>query len=121
MAVLALQTILTIKTTECITCGCVIGMSETLYDERLRDHRVYSCPNGHEQHFTAKSDRDKLAEEQARHQSTLARLNEANAVRERLQRKLKRAHKGVCPECNRSFANLAAHMKCKGTNISDGT
>ncbi len=113
MAILALQTVLRIKTTECITCGCTIGMSETLYDERLRDHHTYHCPNGHSQHFTAKTDAERLEEEQARHRNTLARLNEANHIRERMQRKLSRVQKGVCPECKRTFPNLAAHMKCK--------
>jgi len=29
------------------------------------------------------------------------------------QRKLKRVHRGVCPDCNRSFENLARHMHTK--------
>ena len=113
MTILALQTTLTIKTTDCFECGCTIGMTEGFYDNRLRDHRAFYCPNGHGQHFTEKSDRERLDEEKQRHQATLARLNEANIEREQMTRKLKRVHKGVCPECKRSFPNLAAHMKCK--------
>ena len=117
MAELALQTVLRIKTTVCITCGCVIGMQDGYYDRRAEDHRDFHCPNGHKQHFVDESDAEKnarlLREEQARHARTLARENEERAAKEKLARKLKRVTRGVCPECNRAFENLARHMACK--------
>lgn len=117
MAELSLATVLRIKTTNCISCGCVIGMQDVLYDERLRDHRFFHCPNGHSQHFVGESDEEKakrqLREEQTRHQRTIARENEERAARERAERKLKRVNSGVCPECKRTFPNLARHMACK--------
>ena len=117
MAELALQTTLHIKTTHCIQCGCIIGMEREFYDCRLNDHAVFYCQNGHGQNFMAESDWDKgqrlLREEQARHARTLTRENEERLAKERLERQLKRVGRGVCPECNRSFQNLARHMACK--------
>lgn len=117
MAELSLATVLQIKTTTCITCGCVIGLEGIYYDERLKDHRTYHCPNGHTQHFTGESDEERakrlLREEQARHQRTLERANRIEAEKNKLERKLKRVDKGVCPQCNRTFANLTRHMSCK--------
>lgn len=117
MAELALQTVLRIKTTTCITCGVVIGLTQEYYDERIKDHRGYHCPNGHSQHFTAESAAElakrMLKEEQARHARTLSRENEERTAKEKLERKLKRVNRGVCPECNRTFQNLARHMECK--------
>lgn len=124
MAVLSLQTYLTIKTTTCITCGCVIGMQDELYDQRLRDHKGYYCPNGHSQHFTSESDVEKaerlLREEKVRHQRTLERENEERAAKEKIERKLKRVGRGVCPDCNRTFQNLARHMTCKHSKPAHG-
>lgn len=117
MAELSLQTVLRFKTTNCITCGVVIAMVDEFYDRRLHDHRNYFCPSGHSQHFTSESEAEKnarlLREEQARHQRTLQRANEEQAAKDKLARKLKRVGRGVCPECNRTFNNLARHMHCK--------
>jgi HPt (histidine-containing phosphotransfer) domain-containing protein len=117
MAELALQTVLRIKTTVCITCGCVIGMQDEYYDRRLDDHKNFHCPNGHSQYFSGESEAEKNARllrlEQQRHQATLERANEDRAAKEKLERKLKRVGRGTCPECNRSFQNLARHMHCK--------
>lgn len=117
MAELSLATVLRIKTMSCITCGCVIGLEDGYYDERLKDHRNFHCPNGHTQYFAAESEEERakrlLKEEQARHQRTLERANQIEAEKAKLERKLKRVDSGVCPKCNRTFANLARHMTCK--------
>lgn len=92
-------------------------MDSEFYTYRLRDHQSFYCPNGHAQIFTAESDVDTanrlLVEEKARHARTLARENEERLCKEKAERKLKRVQRGVCPECNRTFANLARHMDCK--------
>lgn len=117
MAVLALTTVLRIKTTTCCVCGCVVAMQDTLYDERLNDHSWFYCPNGHSQHFTAETEAEKnarlLREEQERHKSTLARENDLIQAKNKMERKLRRVDNGVCPDCKRTFQNLARHMACK--------
>jgi len=108
-----------IVTEECCKCGIIYGMTNYFKAERQKDHAGFYCPNGHEQVYTSESDAEKnarlLREEQARHARTLQRENEERAAREKAERKLKRVGRGVCPECNRSFQNLARHMACKHT------
>ena len=106
-----------IITEECCSCGVIFGLTDYFKKERLKDHRLFYCPNGHNQHYTAESEAEKnarlLREEQVRHQRTIARENEERAAREKAERKLKRVGRGVCPDCNRTFQNLARHMACK--------
>lgn len=108
-------------TEECIRCGVVFGITTAMKRERVQDHENFYCPNGHGQRYTSETDAEKnarlLCEEQARHQRTLARANAAEAEQARVvaekakvERKLKRVGRGVCPCCNRTFPNLARHM-----------
>lgn len=117
-----------IKWTTCASCGCVIAMESTHYDELVKSHRRFYCPNGHEQWFTGKSDAEKLRDELARekhrteqaradaeHQRSLklaAERREA-AKKGQITRIKNRVSSGVCPCCNRYFANLHRHMKGK--------
>jgi hypothetical protein len=102
---------------ECCACGVVFGITSQLKQQRLDDHRTFHCPNGHQQHYTGESDAEKnarlLREEQARHARTIARANEADAARLKAERKLKRAARGVCTCCNRTFRDLQRHMATK--------
>lgn len=104
-------------TEECCHCGVIFGLTTQLRDERIKDHRGFYCPNGHSQSFVGETEAEKnarlLREEQARHARTIARLNEEQAAKTKAERKLKRVGRGVCPECNRTFGNLARHMACK--------
>ena len=104
-------------TEECCSCGTIFGLTDFFMKEARKDHRWFYCPNGHRQHYTSETEAEKnarlLREEQTRHQRTLQRENEERAAREKAERKLKRVANGVCPECKRSFANLARHMACK--------
>jgi hypothetical protein len=107
----------TIETETCFQCGCVFGMSSEFRRHRLDKHDTFYCPAGHSQHYIGKSEAQKLREEldaeRDRKLSALARANEAEAREAKVLRKLKRVSRGVCPECNRSFDNLARHMACK--------
>jgi hypothetical protein len=115
-----------IVTEECPSCGVIFGLTSQHRDERVKDHRLFYCTNGHSQHYTGESEAEKnarlLREEQARHQRTIARENEERMAKEKLARKLKRVDRGVCPECNRTFTNLARHMHCKhgGADLTFG-
>lgn len=114
---LSLAYSVTVESVQCISCGVIFGIPSDLNTQRKRDHKLFYCPNGHSQYFPGESDVEKaerlLKEEQARHQRTIARENDERVAREKAERKLKRVAKGVCPECKRSFPNLARHMACK--------
>lgn len=101
----------------CCKCGLPFAAPGDFFQFRRNDHEMFYCPTGHPQHFTAESEaeklRDELAAEKNRKLEVLARLNESEAAKAKAERKLKRVGRGVCPDCNRTFANLAKHMNCK--------
>jgi hypothetical protein len=103
-------------TEQCCNCSVWFAMPSGL-NERLRENGgLFYCPNGHSQHYTksrVKMLEEQVSAEQRRTQAALARENELRAEKAKLERKLKRVDRGVCPQCNRTFSNLARHMACK--------
>jgi hypothetical protein len=115
-------------TQECCTCHVLFAMTDEMNDERLRDHRSFYCPNGHSQSYTGKSAEQKLREKLTAEQERIVRLNSrldqeraaaehernrANGYKGALTKTKKRVANGACPNCNRHFPNLEAHMKTK--------
>lgn len=117
MARVSLAYTLQLESCECANCGTVFGMNPHLESQLRRSHSTFYCPSGHHNYFPGESEEEKakrlLKEEQDRHARTLARENEEREAKLKLERKLKRVGNGVCPDCNRSFLNLARHMACK--------
>lgn len=109
------------KTTNCYSCGISFGMPDDYYDYRLQDHRTFWCPNGHSQSFLAESEAAKykrLYENQvAASNSERVKLEAERRAKEKAQKALAvhktRSAAGVCPCCNRTVSQLAAHMRCK--------
>ena len=106
-------------------CGLTFAVPETWETKRRKDHSWWYCPNGHTQHFTGESDAEKakrLADEltrtRAAHDQTVARWRERTDSAERrlsatrgvVTRIKNRVGSGVCPCCNRTFADLQRHM-----------
>lgn len=124
-----------------VTCcheGCHVkfAMPDEWYDFfKKNTQRNFFCPAGHQQHFTGKSTeeqlKDKLAEAERKLtqekcivvnlrsslNATYEERNRQARLKREAQKKLKkvctRVHNGVCPCCNRTFANLARHMASK--------
>src|SRR5258708_12300645 len=108
MGLAQVQLTVTLSEINCGKCGGTYAINER-YREDCHEHgRSWNCP--YCQTGWGYASKGLLAEEQRRHQATLARLNEAAAARDQLARKLQRVQRGVCPQCNRSFHNLAPHM-----------
>lgn len=114
-----------IKWTTCYKCGCVVAMESRQYDRFVETHEWFWCPNGHQQHFTGKSEaqqlRDELARQKHRTEQAEAEARQQREYRVSAERreaarkgqvtKIKnRVGNGVCPCCNRYFANLHRHM-----------
>lgn len=119
----ALRQDVQLETHECGECGIVFAAPRAFWDERRRTGKGWSCPNGHSRIFT-ETDVQKLQKQldAEKHRAEMFR-READEQRKqaiaargqvtKARNKLARVDKGVCPECNRSFANVARHMRSK--------
>lgn len=114
-------TTVSLEVQTCITCGVHFGVP-TEFDKKLRqNHNGFYCPNGHVQYYTGESEAEKLRRELKRKEQEVAdqvkaKLQAQNEL-DAAQRKLKRVAKGICPCCNRSFANLHKHMATKHPEV----
>lgn len=121
-------------TTTCAACGCHFGMDVAFYRARKEDGKTFYCPAGHSLHYgdnEADRLRRELADEKARSRSiassrdyafselreTEAKLTQKKRLYTRTRNELTkvktRVAAGVCPDCNRSFQNVARHMATK--------
>lgn len=114
---------------ECANCNMAFGLSVQFEQDRRTDHATFYCPLGHSNYFPGKSEAEKLREQLAEKERTLEwersqkryaqaesiarfhKLNATKAVVTKIKKKLARVENGVCPECNRTFANVARHMQ----------
>lgn len=92
--------------------------------KRREDGGTFYCPNGHSLTFgnsensQLRRERDSLKQETARLASVAdAAERRARAAEAKSKRQLRRAGAGLCPCCNRSFANVTRHMKTKHPNV----
>jgi hypothetical protein len=96
----------------------VHGLSEDYTERRRQDHKSFYCPNGHSLSYSQESREEKLKrqlDQTARSLSwTQSRLETTKrqkaAAKGQLTKTKRRIANGVCPCCNRTFADLAAHM-----------
>lgn len=116
----------------CYACGVQFCMTTALYQQRSSDHGTFYCPNGHGQHYAGKTsvekERDALKAQLQREQAARESAERsrkwaesrakgvniaAGKAKAKANRLIARVHAGVCPDCNRTFKQLAAHMKTK--------
>lgn len=95
---------------ECCACCLPFGVTSYFGQQRREDHQTFYCPAGHSNYYPAETD----IEKERRKSRVLAdQVRMEREQRERLERQLKRVHKGTCPKCNRHFVNVERHMKTK--------
>lgn len=110
---------------ECAACSIDFGIGDDFMARRREDHGTFYCPNGHVNYYPQDNEAERLRKELDREKQR-SENNAAYATRERERRlaaerqraaargqvtKIKnRVAKGVCPCCNRTFANVARHM-----------
>ena len=110
---------------QCKTQFCITDDFRKVAMERCETFQFY-CPHGHPQHYVrGESELEKIRRERDQFKQQIAErddaLREAHdktsrivaAARGEITKMKKRAHAGMCPCCNRSFANMARHMKQK--------
>lgn len=122
----------TLNATDCAECGITFGIPVDFERVRRQDGRTFWCPNGHSLSY-GKSESDRLREQLKRTERHLANTqvardaaqDQAKAAEYRRRAAVgantklrKRIAAGVCPCCQRSFGNLAAHMTDKHPGYS---
>lgn len=125
----------TIVTEECCRCGMVFGVPANMQERYRNTHETFYCPAGHGQSYSGPSEAEQLrkqleiAEQNNRTLTARVRFEvdqregaERNlkATKRELTRTKKRVSNGVCPCCNRSFAQLARHMQTKHPDYAGG-
>jgi hypothetical protein len=123
MEVMNYEGVLTIMA--CGECHIPFAMPQAKYDKCLRDGDVFYCPNGHSRVFRdteVKRLRKELERARESKEYFIKRNDELYAEKKTVERKYaaqkgqvtrikNRVAKGVCPCCNRTFADLARHME----------
>jgi hypothetical protein len=111
----------------CASCGVKFAFPVSLREQYLKSGDTFYCPSGHSNVYrktTAELLREQLAQKEQERLALESRVNywvkEHTAQYEakvKVENKLKRVEKrilnGVCSCCNRTFQDLAAHMKTK--------
>lgn len=104
---------------ECCNCGVLFGMTQEFHDQRYKDgeSRNFYCPNGHSQCYAKKSDARLRKDAEKKAEEARLALQAERDQREAAERELERLNKrtagGACPHCNRTFVQLARHIKTK--------
>lgn len=108
---------------QCGECGIRFAAPEFFMAEKKKTGQVWYCPNGHSRVYLESTEttlrRELEAEKQARAMEAASRRIAEDRQRKAelaLKRVEKRVHAGVCTCCNRTFQNLARHMKSKHSN-----
>lgn len=110
-----------LEQTTCKNCGGVFALNSEFVDHARNNKGGYSCPYCRTgwSWTQSESDRLKIQLEQKSKELTSAKcealrfqnLRDLEAdERIKLEKKLSRVKKGVCPCCKRTFQNLASHM-----------
>ena len=114
----------TLQTIECGTCGIIHAIPETLYDSCYEEGGFWHCPLGHSRGWSeGKIERDEaslktkldraIKEKEWAEQNANNQKKKATALKGQVTKLKNRAKAGVCPCCNRTFKQLASHMKNK--------
>lgn len=114
--------------TQCGTCAVWHTVPEIIYKNHRSEGGFHSCPNGHQRGWDKGTDaierentrreRDRLKQEAARlAEEIAAEKARADAAEKKYLQARRRSAAGVCPCCNRTFANMQRHMKAKHPNV----
>jgi len=120
---------------ECPACFIAHAITRRMHDDRLADGGAVYCPAGHRWVFcetqTARLERELAAARRMRDSARAALSAEqdqrraaersAAAYRGQATRIRRRVGNGVCPCCNRSFADLARHMAGQHPGFAAGS
>lgn len=116
--------VVTLEKDCCGSCGGVFALNKTFLDHARNHKGGYHCPYCQTHWGWNESEADRLRKQLESSQNDL-RASKCETLRkqqlfegeqkarEAAEKKLRRSDAGVCTCCNRSFQNLARHMKTK--------
>lgn len=119
---------------ECGKCGLLFSMTETFYKKRKKDHESFYCPAGHSRYWPQKSNEEILREQLKRSELECKQAEKSlkeergyskelkrsrSALKGTLTKTKKRISAGVCICCNRTFQNVARHMKSQHPDFAE--
>lgn len=104
--------------TECWVCGIAFAWPDHMDDRARERGTTFYCPNGHSIRY-GESEATKLRAQLAREEGRVAQYrseaeyaeNRRRAEKAAKTRLKNRIAKGVCPCCNRHFANVQKHIE----------
>lgn len=116
----AAQVTVMLSDTSCCTCGIQFAVPDRWLAGKRASGAGFYCPNGHdlvfgqttEKKLRAELERKERALEMERNRREAAE-RQASAARGQVTKLKNRVNAGVCPHCNRTFQQLARHMKSK--------
>lgn len=112
-------------TIACCKCGITFAVPVRLEEYFRKSRERFYCPTGHGQSYTkstemilweraeaAERERDWYqSQAQTAERGRIAQKAQTTKARNELRRVKQRTSAGVCPCCNRTFQDLARHMK----------
>lgn len=119
----------TLETIVCYKCSIPFAVPSQYKKHLQSSQENFYCPSGHQQHYTKSTEtilKERLEVQKAAHENEIARLKnniqwandrtnrvvkERTALKGKITKIKNRIKNGVCPCCNRTFANLHQHMK----------
>ena len=114
---------LTINVHDCPSCGVEYGLTADYEERRRQEGDRFHCPNGHGISFNSTHQKElREAKEQAVKAAAQARdlqraldatMDTLRAEQKAAAALKKRVSNGVCPDCHRTFKNLALHARSK--------
>jgi hypothetical protein len=116
----------TYETETCCNCGVSFAITQRMKQELLKSHKSFFCPNGHSQYYPGTNEVEKLknllrieSEYKDEYRKERDELKKSlTATKGHSTRLRKCVANGVCPCCNRTFGNLANHMKTEHPTFS---
>lgn len=130
---IALKTELDMFVVACCVCEMQFAMTADYEARRREDHAWWHCPAGHSQHFSGKTDAEKLRERKIELERMLANSRDDTRVermaldaekrkhastKAQLTKVKNRAEKGTCLHCRRHFVDVARHVQTKHPEVS---
>ena len=113
-------------TEQCPRCGIMFAMPREFNMYARRDKTMFYCPNGHGTVYR-RNEADRLREQLENERRALATTQDLlngerrshAATKGQLTKTMNRINEGVCPECNRTFKQLARHMRSRHKGVEE--